>query len=49
MNLSMYDKSMVDIFGKPNMVAEYSLSTVNTEEGTRPTWQCGYWWKLKTP
>ncbi|MEM3260178.1 MAG: DNA adenine methylase, partial [Thermoplasmata archaeon] len=27
MNLSMYDKSMVDIFGKPNMVAEYSLPT----------------------
>ncbi|MEM3554966.1 MAG: DNA adenine methylase [Candidatus Micrarchaeaceae archaeon] len=49
MNLSMYDKSMVDIFGKPNMVAEYSLSTVNTEEGTRPKWQCGYWWKFKTP
>ena len=46
LNLSMHDKQMLDIFGKPDMVTDhYRPTTKGTyEDGSR--WECGYWWKI---
>ncbi len=43
LNLSMYDRQMIDIFGTPNMVTDhYRPTTKGTyEDGSR--WECGYW------
>lgn len=46
LNLSMQDKQMLDIFGKPDMVTDhYRLTTKGTyDDGSR--WECGYWWRF---
>ncbi len=41
LNLSLFDRGMEDIFGRPDKVIDYS-NPLNE----RKTWQCGYWWRF---
>jgi len=48
LNLSLYDKEMINIFGEPNFVKEYKLPASNTNNPPKSgdKWKMGFWYKF---
>ncbi len=46
LNLSMHDREMLDIFGKPDMVTDHYRPTTKGSYAEGSRWQCGYWWRF---
>jgi len=46
LNLSLFDKEMVDIFGKPNFIKNYKNPASNTVKSLDDRWEMGFWYKF---
>ena len=46
LNLSLFDKEMVDVFGKPNFIKNYQNPASNTVESLDDRWEMGFWYKF---